>query len=133
MNALPDEFLTDWAERESLAALATVAGDGTPNVIWVACLHLMADDACVLIADNWMDKTHRNLDATGIGALVILALPRRAWQLKGTLSHHTEGELFDNMKHGWLDPSHPGNGVVCLELQELWQGAEQTWQRNASE
>ncbi len=133
MNALPGEFLTGWGEQEIPAALSTVAADGTPNVIWVACLHLVEEDACVLIADNWLDKTRRNIDATGSGSLVMLAPPRRAWQLKGALSYHAEGALFDDMKNGWLDSSFPGHGVVRLECHELWQGAERIWQRDSSE
>lgn len=43
MNALPAEFLEDWADREPLAALSTVDSNGTPNVIWVLCLHLIPE------------------------------------------------------------------------------------------
>jgi len=133
MNALPAEFLEDGADREPLAALSTVDSNGTPNVIWVLCLHLIPENACLMIADNAMDKTRSNLEAGSPGALVMLALPRRAWQLKGKLSYYSEGALFDDMKHGWLDSSFPGRGVVRMELQELWQGAELLWQRDERE
>ena len=94
-------------EREPLATLATTGPDGTPNVIWVLCMNL-TDEAQLVVADNAMDKTRTNIDAGSPGALVFLAQPRRAYQLKGPLSYHADGPVFEAMKHGWLDDSYPG-------------------------
>ena len=126
---LPAEFLQAWNERESLAALATTDGDGTPNVIWVLCLHL-TEEAQLVVADNAMNKTRVNIDAGSSGSLVFLAQPRRAYQLKGSLSYHADGPVFDAMKHGWLDGSYPGRGAVLMEIEEIYAGADKVWQRD---
>ena len=127
---LPAEFLQAWREREPLAALATADRDGKPNVIWVLCLHLVAD-AGLVVADNAMDKTRANLEAGSSGALVFLARPRRAYQVKGRLSYHSDGPVFEEMKQGWLDDSYPGRGAVLMEIREIYFGAENIWQRDA--
>ena len=128
--AFPEDFLQAWEEREPLATLATMGRDGIPNVIWVLCMHL-ADEARMVVADNAMSKTRANIDAGSAGALAFLALPRRAYQLKGPLTYHDSGPFFEDMKHGWLDDSFPGRGAVVMEIQEIHQGADLVWQRNA--
>ena len=71
---LPAEFLQAWNEREPLAALATTAPDGEPNVIWVLCLHL-TDEAQLVVADNAMSKTRTNIEAGSPGSLVFWPSP----------------------------------------------------------
>ena len=127
---LPAEFLQAWNEREPLAALATTAPDDEPNVIWVLCLHL-TDEAQLVVADNAMSKTRTNIEAGSPGSLVFLAQPRRAYQLKGPLSYHADGPVFEAMKHGWLDDSYPGHGAVLMEIREIYAGADKVWQRDA--
>lgn len=130
VSPLSAEFLQAWDEREPLAALATAGPDGTPNVIWVLCLHL-TDDARLVVADNAMNKTRANIDAGSPGSLVFLAQPRRAYQLKGVLSYHSDGPVFEAMKHGWLDDSFPGRGSVLMEIREIYSGADRVWRRDA--
>ena len=127
---LPEEFLQAWSEREPLAALATTGADGAPNVIWVLCLRL-TDEADLVVADNAMSKTRTNIDAGGSGALVFLAQPRRAYQLKGPLTYHADGPVFEAMKHGWLDDSYPGRGAVLMEIREIYAGADKVWRRGS--
>lgn len=127
---LPADFLQAWNEREPLAALATTDAAGTPNVIWVLCMHL-TEDAQLVVADNAMSKTRINIDAGRPGALVFLAQPRCAYQLKGPLSYHADGPVFEAMKHGWLDDSYPGRGAVLMEIEEIYAGADRVWQRAA--
>ena len=127
--ALPEEFLCAWRERDALAALATTDPAGQPNVIWVLCLHLIEASAHLIIADNAMEKTKTNLVVGSRGALVCLAQPRRAYQVKGALSYHDQGPVFEAMKNGWLDKRFPGNGAVELVIEEIFVGAERVWQR----
>ena len=85
----------------------------------------------LVVADNAMDKTRANIDAGSSGALVFLAQPRRAYQLKGPLSYHADGPVFEAMKQGWLDDSYPGRGAVLMEIREIYAGADRVWQRDA--
>ena len=129
MQPFPQEFLEAWHAREPLAAFAT--GDSrTPNVIWVSGMHLDEDGAMLMIADNFMAKTRANIDAGSVGALVMIALPRRAYQLRGGLSYHDSGPVYEQMKQGWLDASFPGRGTVAMTVDEVFCGAERIWTRN---
>lgn len=91
----------------------------------------LTDEARLVVADNAMSKTRANIDAGSPGALVFLARPRRACQLKGPLSYHADGPVFEVMKHGWLDDSYPGRGAVLMEIAEIYAGADRVWQRDA--
>lgn len=129
MPPLPEEFLAAWRERQPLAAFATAGPDGRPNVIWALCLHLDEAAARAVVADNAMERTRANIDAGSAGALVVLAPPRRAWQLYGALAYHAAGPVFEAMKRGWLDASFPGRGAVEMTIAELRCGAETRWRR----
>lgn len=111
-----------WDTREPKLVLTTVSPDGIPNSIYVLCVHKSAEDR-VVIADNFMDKTKANILAGGKGSLLFLAPERRAYQLKGRLSYHTDGPVFDAMKNGWLDAKFAGRAAVELQIEEIWFGA----------
>ena len=51
--------------------------------------------------------------------------------MKGPLSYHADGPVFEAMKHGWLDDSYPGRGAVLMEIREIYAGADKVWQRDA--
>ena len=67
MATIPEQVSQAWEKREGPIVLATVDGDGTPNAIWATCVALYGKDR-VVIADNYFDKTRRNLQAGCRGA-----------------------------------------------------------------
>jgi len=111
-----------WAERSGPAIFTTVSPDGTPNSIYVTCLALY-DDRTVLIADNYFDKTRRNILDGSTGALLYITEDSKTVQIKGSLSYHTDGPLFEHMK-SWNPEKHPGNAAVALTIDEAYRGAE---------
>ncbi len=110
-----------WATREGSVILATVDGDGTPNIIYVLSVSLYGDDR-LLVADNYFDKTRRNIKAGSKGAALFMTADKKAYQLKGTFEYHTTGPLFDDMKN-WNPPKHPGHGVAALVVTEVFSGS----------
>ncbi|AKJ63403.1 pyridoxamine 5'-phosphate oxidase family protein [Kiritimatiella glycovorans] len=111
-----------WNRHEGPAVFSTVDPDGTPNAIYVGELRLDAGRGFV-IADHYFDKTRRNIDGGSRGSLLFIDGDGKAFQAKGSLSYHTEGPVFHEMK-GWQNPKHPGNAAVVLEVEELYSGAE---------
>jgi len=111
-----------WEKRSGPAVFTTVSRDGTPNSIYVTCIALY-DDRTVLIADNYFDKTRRNIESGSPGVLLYITEDSKTVQIKGTLSYHTEGPLFDHMK-SWNPKKHPGNAAVALTVDEVYSGAK---------
>ncbi len=122
MAALPASVRQAWADRDGPVVLATVSRDGAPNVIYASCVAAFGDDALV-VADNYFDKTRRNLLAGGRGSLLFRSKDGKAYQAKGALEYHTDGEVFRHMKT-WNSPQHPGHGAALLRVEEVFSGAE---------
>ena len=102
--------------------LATVAADGSPNIIYATCVGLHGDERAV-VADNYFDKTRRNLQAGCKGAILFMTADKKAYQLKGTLEYHTSGPVFDGMKT-WNPAKHPGHAAAALVVDEVYSGAK---------
>lgn len=122
MVALPDTVREAWEDRDGPVILATVSADGVPNIIYATCVGLFGDDRLV-VADNYFDKTRKNLLAGSKGALLFRNKKGKAYQAKGTLEYHTSGELFDDMKK-WNPAQHPGHAAAALRVEEAYCGAE---------
>ncbi len=119
--ALTQAVREAWENRDGPVVLTTVSPDGMPNAIYATCLGLYGDGHLV-VADNYFDKTRRNLQAGGKGAILFMTGDGKAYQAKGTLSYHTEGPIFDDMKT-WNPETHPGHAAAALEVEEVYSGA----------
>jgi hypothetical protein len=119
---LPKEVLDGWQEREKAVVLTTVSTDGMPNSIWATCADLY-DQKTVVVADNYFSKTKQNILAGTLASVLFLTKERKSYQLKGTVSYHTEGPYFDFMKT--FNPArHPGHGALVIHVQEAYSGAQ---------
>jgi len=121
MTSLTNDVRQAWNDRDGPVILATVDADGTPNIIYATCVSAFGDDRLV-VADNYFDKTRKNLLRGGKGALLFMTKDGKAYQAKGTLEYHTEGEVFDDMKT-WNPEKHPGHAAAALRVEEVYSGA----------
>ena len=122
MASLPTSVREAWEDRDGPAILATVSPEGVPNIIYVGCVGAFGEDR-LLVADNYFDKTRKNLLSGGKGAILFRSKEGKAYQVKGTLEYHKSGEIFDHMKT-WNPSSHPGHGAAALQVEEVYSGAE---------
>jgi len=122
MASLSKDVLQAWQDRDGPVILATTDADGTPNIIYATCVGAFGDD-CLVVADNYFDKTRKNLQRGGKGSLLFMTKDGKAYQVKGTLEYHTEGEVFDDMKT-WNPEKHPGHAAAALRVEEAYSGAE---------
>lgn len=118
---IPQEVRDAWGRKEGAVILATVDGAGGPNIIFVMCVSLYGDDRLV-VADNYFDKTRKNIKAGSKGAALFITNDKKAYQLKGSLEYHTAGPVFDDMKR-WNPPAHPGHAAAALVVEEAYSGA----------
>ena len=76
-----------------------------------------------MIADNYFNKTRANIVAGGKASILFITNDKKAYQLKGRLTYHTSGPVYDDMKK-WNMPQHPGLAAVTMEIEEAYSGAE---------
>ena len=123
MASLPDDVRKAWEDRNGPVILATISEDGVPNIIYVGCVGAFGDD-CLVVADNYFDKTRKNLQRQGgKGSMLFRNKEGKAYQVKGTLEYHKEGEIFDHMK-AFTPSQHPGHAAAVLRVEEVYSGAE---------
>lgn len=123
MATLPEIAIQAWENREGPVVLTTVDAAGFPNSIYVTCVRKVADDQ-IVVADNKMNKTRANLKAGSRVSLLYITPEKKAIQVKGSATYQTEGDIFDEMKNGWLDKKFPGLAAVVIRVEEVYSGAE---------
>ena len=122
MAALPESASKAWDNRKGAVILTTVDQDGVPNSIYATCVRKFNEDTLV-VADNYFDKTRRNILAGSKGAILYITEEGKAFQVKGAVEYHKDGEVFDDMKQ-WNPKQHPGHAAAALKVEEVYSGAE---------
>ncbi len=111
-----------WENREGPAVLATVDAAKAPNEIYVNEIRYLPGEGFV-VADNYFHKTRANIISGTKGAILFLTKERKSFQVKGPLTYHTKGPIFENMQ-SWHDPKYPGVAATLLRVEEAYNGAE---------
>ena len=122
MTALPEKVSKAWDKRSGPIIFATNNESGQPNIIYATCVSKY-DEETLIIADNYFDKTRKNILAGSKGAVLFISSDNEAFQIKGNIEYHKEGELFINMK-SWNPEKHPGNAAAVLKIEEVYAGAD---------
>ena len=122
MPQLPEEASKAWDNRNGPIVLATVDQAGLPNAIYATCVSKFAEDTLV-VADNFFDKTRRNILRGSKGAILFITKDNKAFQVKGQLEYHRSGRIYEDMKK-WNPAKHPGHAAVSLKIKEVYQGAK---------
>lgn len=120
MPQLPESVSKAWDNRNDPVIFATAGKDGWPNAVYVTCVSKFAEDTLVL-ADNYLDKTRRNILDGSKGVMLFMTKDKKAFQVKGSLTYHCDGPIFDAMKT-WNPAQHPGHAAVALRVEEVYQG-----------
>ena len=123
MASLPESVRNAWEDREGPVVLTSVNGAGVPNAIYAGCVSLFGDDKLV-VADNYFSKTRANILSGSKGTILFITKDGKAYQVKGSLEYHKDGEVFEDMKK-WNPKKHPGHAAVALNAEEAYSGAEQ--------
>ncbi len=122
MASLPESVRQAWEDRDGPVILATVSPEGAPNIIYATCVGSFGADRLV-VADNYFDKTRRNILSGGKGSLLFRSKAGKVYQVKGSIEYHTKGEVFDHMKT-WNPAQHPGHAAAALRVEEIFSGAQ---------
>jgi uncharacterized protein len=122
MAALPESVSKAWEDRKGPAIFATVDESGTPNAIYVTCVSTCGEDT-IVVADNYFSKTRQNILAGSRGSVLFMTNAGKTYQIKGTITYHTAGLVFDDMKC-WNPAKHPGHAAAALCVEEVYSGAQ---------
>ena len=122
MPSLPEEVSQAWNDRSGPVVLITVDKSGVPNAIYVTCVNKFSDDI-IVVADNYFHKTRDNILAGSKVSLLFITKSNKSYQIKGSITYHDSGPVFDDMKK-WNPPKHPGHAAVAIKVKEVYSGAE---------
>ena len=125
MPKLPKIVDEAWVSREERTIFTTVDKGGTPNSVYITCTARYGEDL-IVIADNYFDKTKKNILSGSTGSVLFITKDGTAYQAKGTIEYHREGEIFDDMKT-WNPEKHSGHAAVALKVDEVYSGAEKVF------
>ena len=122
MAKLPDAVSKAWEDREGPVIFATVSKKGVPNIIYATCVCKYNEEKLV-IADNFFDKTRKNILDGSKGSLLFMTKSGKAFQVKGSLEYHKDGEIFEDMKK-WNPEKLTGHAAAVVKVEEVFSGAE---------
>ncbi len=121
MPNLTETLRAAWENRHGPVILATVGADGMPNAIYATCVGAYGEDRLV-VADNYFDKTRRNIQGGSKGTILFMTKDNQAFQVKGAIEYHTAGPVFDAMKV-WNPAKHPRHAAAALMGEEAYNRA----------
>lgn len=121
MSKLPEEVSRAWDNRKGPVVFATVDEKGDPNAIYAVCVNKF-DEETIVIADNYFDKTRKNILRGSRGSILFITDENQAYQLKGAIEYHKEGEIWADMKK-WNPSQHPGHAAAALKVEEVYSGS----------
>jgi len=121
MAQLPEAVSKSMTD-EKIYVVATCDRSNTPNAIYVKYLKQI-DDGTLLIADNKMDKTYRNLQENAQISVLFLDDEKGAYQIKGEAEYLTSGPHFDHIQE-WCKKHLARKGAVLVHVRDVYCGAE---------
>jgi len=122
MTKLPKEVSEAWEQKEDAVVLTTVDKTGKPNSIYATCVSKF-DEETLVVADNYFDKTQKNILSGSKGSLLFITKEGKSYQVKGFFDYMTHGDIFDDMKK-WNPKEHPGHAAAALKVEEVYKGGE---------
>jgi uncharacterized protein len=122
MSRLPDDVSKAWDDKKGPIIFSTVDSNGMPNSIYATCVSKF-DEETLVVADNYFDKTQKNILIGSNGSILFITNDDKAYQVKGTIEYHKDGDIFNDMKE-WNPEQHPGHAAVALKVEEVYSGAK---------
>jgi len=122
MPGLTEKASKAWDDRNGPVVFTTVDEHGLPNSIYAICVKKY-DDKTLVIADNYFDKTRKNIQQGSKGSILFITGEGVAFQAKGSIEYHSQGPIFEDMKQ-WNPKKHPGHAAAVLLVEEVYSGSQ---------
>lgn len=117
------EDMKVFLEKQRVISMATADPSGKQNVILVG-MWWGEDDETLVVVDNFLNKTMRNLEANPRVAFVGWDRDARmSFQFKGRVEVQSEGPLYEKgyEKATNRERPLPGRAVVVVKVEEVYQ------------
>jgi predicted pyridoxine 5'-phosphate oxidase superfamily flavin-nucleotide-binding protein len=88
------EEMMEAIEKDNVVFFATATVDGTPNVVPIGFARPI-DNKTIMIVDNYMNKTRKNLEKNPKASLVVRDASKAPYQFKGAVEIVESGKYFD--------------------------------------
>jgi len=124
MVKLPEEAksLLETAAKNSQVTVATSSKDCTPNAVPVEWAKLY-DDEHILVADNFFQKTRRNIDENPKVSITFWSSkPKDGYQVKGTSRIFTSGKEYEEAVN-WVKSQYPKlktKAALLVKVEEIY-------------
>ncbi len=122
MPNLPESVSKGLDNRKGPAIFSTVDQQGVPNAIYAICVGKY-DESTIVVADNYFDKTRKNILTGSKGSVLFMTNEGKTFQIKGSIEYHKEGPIFEDMKR-WNPKIRSGHAAAALKVEEVYTGAE---------
>ncbi len=119
----PEIAVQAWEQREGPVILATASVTGIPNAVYLGVAG-RTPEGRIYLANNYFHKTLSNLTENPEASLLFKTTEGRSFQLKGRISFHSTGPLFDAMK-AINPPRHPGHSAAVIDVHAIYSGEKQ--------
>ncbi|NYB52848.1 MAG: pyridoxamine 5'-phosphate oxidase family protein [Methanobacteriaceae archaeon] len=109
------------AIEKDLVFLATASSEGIPNVVPIGFARPI-DNGSILIADNYMNKTRKNIEENPHVAIVTKDAKTNPYQFKGTAEIFESGEIFDEVVEWALNVMTKLNpkAAIVVKVTEIY-------------
>ena len=111
-----------WDRHEGPVVLSTADRQGVPNAIYANNVKLL-DDGRIVVADNYFNKTRKNIQSGSRAAVLFITGEKKSYQAKGEVEYLTAGPIYEDMRQ-WSDQKHPRIAAAVLRVDELYSGAQ---------
>jgi len=109
-------------KKADVFVLATSNRECMPNVVYIGYMKVLNDET-VLIADNKMEKTLKNLLENPKVSFTFRDDEAGSYQIKGSIDYHTGDEYHEDVRN-WCKPHLARKGAVVLHVEAVYNGAE---------
>jgi predicted pyridoxine 5'-phosphate oxidase superfamily flavin-nucleotide-binding protein len=119
MPKLTEEVKSVFSKQE-VFPVATASQGGVPNVVPMSFVKVYDDDH-ILIVDNFMDKTKKNLLSNPWLSLYVWD-GKQSYQIKGKATIHASGQLFEEAV-AWVKDKMPvlqPRSAVLVEVTNIF-------------
>lgn len=99
-------------------ALATVTADNKPNVIGVAFVKVVSDNQ-VLISDNYMNQTIKDISQNKNVCLIIWDSELRGYKLVGEAEYFTDGKWKKYVEQMVENKGLPAKGAIVVKVSKI--------------
>jgi len=109
-------------EAQRVIPMATVNGDGVPNVIYVG-VWWWEDDETLCVVNNYLNKTLANI--RGNGRVCFVCYGNGSYQIKCLAEEATEGPLYEKARELATNRERPlpGRSAVVCKVSEIYRSS----------